>query len=299
MRPWAVAFPLAILLAGCAGSPAASDEPVADFSELELDASATTGVIRGVVVDEAVRPVAGALVSLRIDGAEPRDAETSDQGLFGYDGLAPGTYFFQVTRAGYASAQGNAEVVAGVTEPPIVKVLLAADPTSRPFYEAYTWDGYIECSVRTPAIGIAACEGYGNDDVVHDVTLSAGVPTFAQGELVWQSTQSLGDELSFNWRRDDTNDDYVDTEGPSPLMLNANQTLFEENEVGAGQPLRTVIFTGHNPTTEPPCAPPAPCTWGVGLQLSQRFTMYVHIFYNFMPPEGWRFTVDGDPVVPG
>jgi hypothetical protein len=189
--------------------------------------------------------------------------------------------------------------VAGVADPSILKVILPVNPGTQPFFEAYTWDGYLECSVRAVIYGVALCEGYGNDDVVHDITLSAGVPDFAQGELVWQSTQSLGDELSFNWRRDDTNDDYVDTEGPSPLMIRANQTLFEENEVGTEQPLRTVIFTGHNPSTEPPCVPePGGCFWGVGLQLQQRFTMYVHIFYNFLPPDGWLFTVDGDPSIP-
>jgi hypothetical protein len=32
--------------------------------------------------------------------------------------------------------------------------------------------------------------------------------------------------------------------------------------------------------------------------LQQRTDAYIHNFYNFVPPAGWRFTVDGDPVVP-
>jgi len=39
-------------------------------------------------------------------------------------------------------------------------------------------------------------------------------------------------------------------------------------------------------------------TFGCGLTVQQRADAYMHHFYNFVPPEGWRFTVDGDPEVP-
>lgn len=293
MRQWTIPVLASLLLAGCASSGDPDDAlPPADFTELELAATATTGIIRGIVVDEAIRPLSGAQLVLQTESG-PRETTSAEDGAFGFDGLPAGTYFVHASKPGFAPAQTSTDVVAGVAEPPIVKVLLAADPERRPFFDVYTWDGFVECSVRTPVGGFALCEGVGNDDVVYDVEISAGVPTFAQGELVWQSTQALGDELSFNWRRNDTNQDYVDTEGPSPLMLSANATLFEENEVGMGQPLRTVIFTGHHPATEPPTG-----GFGVGVQLQQSFTMYLHVFYNFVPPEGWRFTVDGDPVPP-
>lgn len=38
------------------------------------------------------------------------------------------------------------------------------------------------------------------------------------------------------------------------------------------------------------------CPWGVGLQLDQEFTVYTHVFYNYLPPEDWRFL--SDPSVP-
>lgn len=294
MRPLLpIALLLALALAGCAEGGATPDQDaLVDESEFEgVQATATTGVIRGVVVDEAVRPIAGAAITLA--GNDPREATSSDAGAFAFADLEPGTYFLTTTKVGYNSVQTSVDVVAGVQEPPITKVLLVADPTSTPFVTSATLDGFIECSVRAFVYGIALCEGIGNDNVVHDLNLD-GVPTFAQGELVWDSTQALGDELSFNWRKTGTNSDYIDTEGPSPLLLQANATLLGENDVGTEQPLRSVIFTGHNPLTEPP----AGGLWGVGIQAQQRFTIYLHAFYNFEPQPDWRFTVNGAPEVP-
>lgn len=289
------AIMVAALLAGCSDSGSSNDATQsADFSDLDLAASQTTGLIRGVVVDNAIKPLGGVAVTLTVPDGPAKMAKTTDAGTFGFDGLAPGTYFVKAAKLGYFDAQQSVDVVAGVAEPPSAKILLQANPQALPFFETVAWDGFIECSARAILYGVALCEGIGNDDIAYDHNLTAGIPTFAQGELVWDSTQSLGDELSFNWRRDDTDDDYIDTEGPSPLLLNASYDLFAENEVGEGQPLRTVIFTGHNPLTEPPGG----LTWGVGVQLQQRFTMYLHVFYNFVPPEGWRFTVDGDPQPP-
>lgn len=294
MRPLLpIALLLALALAGCAQDGATpGEDALVDESEFEgVEATATTGVIRGVVVDEAVRPIAGAAITLA--GNDPREATSSDAGAFAFADLEPGTYFLTTTKIGYSSVQTSVDVVAGVQEPPITKVLLVADPASTPFVTSATLDGFIECSVRAFVYGIALCEGIGNDNVVHDLNLD-GVPTFAQGELVWDSTQALGDELSFNWRKTGTNSDYIDTEGPSPLLLQANGTLLGENDVGTEQPLRSVIFTGHNPLTEPP----AGGLWGVGIQAQQRFTIYLHAFYNFEPQSDWRFTVNGAPEVP-
>lgn len=294
MRPLLALLSLAALLvAGCSGTPATPDATplVAEEEFAGLEATQTTGVIRGVVVDEAVRPLGGALISLA--GTPPRNATSSEAGAFGFSGLEPGTYFMTVSKVGYFDVQSSVEVIAGVEEPAISKVLLVANPVSLPFVVVATFDGFIECSIRAIAFGYALCQGIGNDNVAYDMTLD-GIPTMTQGELVWESTQALGDELSFNWRKTGTNTDYIDTEGPSPLLLKANNTLLTENNVGTEEPLRTVIFTGHNPLTEPPVGG----LWGVGFQFQQRFTTYLHAFYNFEPAEDWRFTVNGAPEVP-
>ena len=291
-----------VLLAGCSGGGPKADGSAGLVDDAEFEGLAPTdqtGIIRGVVVDEAVRPISGVLILLEL-GETDREATSADSGAFGFDGLAPGTYFLQVAKPGFQPIQVSTDVVAGVAEPPILKVQLVADPTSAPFFETYMFEGFIECSARYFIEGRNFCSlrPESTDNTLFDIAPSGVTPTFVQGELVWESTQSLGDELSFNWRRDDTSADYIDAEGPSPLLLQANQTLLEENEVGTEQPLRTIIFTAHNGATEPPCLPEVGCAWGVGVQLNQKFTVYIHVFHNMLPPEGWLFTVDGDPPVP-
>jgi hypothetical protein len=293
LRTVALLSLLSTLVAGCTGGGGggkAQEDPTAD---LGLEATDTTGVIRGVVVNEAIVPIAGATITLTI-GSEKRNATSTDAGAFGFDGLAPGTYFLTASKPGFASVQQSADVVAGETEPPLVRVQLVYDPGLRPYWVPYQFEGFIACSVRVFVRGQSCdVQPESNEEILFDIELDA-VPTFAQAEMVWDSTQSLGDDLSLNWRRDDTNDDYVDIEGPSPLILNANQTTFADEEVGAGQPLRTIVFTAHNPATEPP----AGGLWGVGVQANQKFMLYIHVFYNMVPPEGWTFGADGDPPQP-
>lgn len=291
-------------LAGCNSGKGGGDGGdginVDDDEFDDLVVTQDTGVIRGVVVDEAIRPVAGAVIAIQ---SLAKNTTSAESGAFGFDGLAPGTYFLEVGKAGYQSVQVSADVFAGVAEPDITKVLLVADPTTSPTFVPYHFEGYIACSVRAVIRG-QSCDVApdSNEEILFDIELDA-VPTYAQGELVWDSTQAFGDELSLNWRRDDTNADYVDIEGPSPLILTSNETVFAEQEVGAGQPLRTIIFTAHNPATEPPeCIPDNPvvagCLWGVGVQLNQAFNLYIHVFYNMLPPEGWTFGESGDPKRP-
>lgn len=303
LRAVALLSLFATLLAGCNGGAGDEGKGLVDDDEFkDLQATQQTGIIRGVVVNDAIAPVPGATITLTV-GSATKNATSADSGAFGFDGLAPGTYFLSAAKPGFTTIQQSADVVADVSEPPIVRIQLMADPAQAPYWVPYQFEGYIGCSARYFIEGRNLCGAVDErDEPLHDIELE-GVPTFAQGELVWDSTQSLGDELSFNWRRDDTSADYVDIEGPSPLILQANGTLLEENEVGAGQPLRTIVFTAHNSATEPPCVPGevpelGGCYWGVGAQVSQQFKLYVHVFYNMVPPEGWTFGADGDPLPP-
>jgi len=61
------------------------------------------------------------------------------------------------------------------------------------------------------------------------------------------------------------------------------------------------FFGGPHPlcqTPEPPSGVPNVTPFGCGVTLNQDVKVIVDTFYNFTPPEGWRHTKDGDPVVP-
>src|SRR5687768_18580677 len=67
---WVTAVSALILtaLAGCSGGDGGKPAPIeddTDFQDLDLAATATTGIIRGLVVDEAIRPLGGAKIGLK------------------------------------------------------------------------------------------------------------------------------------------------------------------------------------------------------------------------------------------
>lgn len=292
---------LTVLFAGCTGSPA--DEAEADLvDDAEFDglsASSTTGVIRGVVVDEAVRPLGNAVVSLA--GSVPRNTTSSDAGAFSFAGLEPGTYFMTTTKAGFVTVQTSVDVVAGVDEPPIVKVLLVQDVATTPYFSVVVWNGFIECSMRVavPGVintGVNACNGVGNQDVNFPLAPLDAAPDLLQGEMIWQSTQALGSGLTLVVGPPSCIDiKYARADGSSPQVLRLNQTALLAESADA-------LDEGFNPD-DGVCF--RAFSWlasesqgTAGLIVQQKFDAYFHAFYNFLPREGWQFSVDGNPTIP-
>ena len=319
----------AVALAGCSGGaggdPAQPGQDV-DFGDLDLEATSTTGVIRGIVVDGAVRPVADATLELRgLD--EPKTAQSNADGAFGFDALPPGDYFITASKPGYVQAQQSTQVVAGVAEPPIVRFLLEADPATIPYVSTYVFEGFLECSVRAVVVGYAACADQFNDRFMESYE-PAGVPDHWQSEMLWDSTQAFGEELSLAidcLSGDPCPDGQVGinrSEGKSPLMVTINRTKAESFLLGIGQPIPIRVFAFGRQDTDVvderslyeqmnstsggavPCAEwPAifaSCIrfGGVGIILQQKFTVYSHEFHGYTPPPGWRFSVDGPPPAP-
>ena len=82
-----LALLLMATLAGCAdeSAPAAPDEPA--FDGFDLEATDDTGIIRGVVVDQAIVPIAEATVTLQ----SGEQTESNEGGAFGFAALEPGS----------------------------------------------------------------------------------------------------------------------------------------------------------------------------------------------------------------
>lgn len=298
MRQIAIACLLAAaLLAGCAdGSRDGPSETGPTFDDLGLQATSSTGLIRGVVVDDAIRPVPGAHVAL--SGPATAEGMTTEAGTFGFDALAPGTYFLTVSKPGYFQAQQSAEVVAGVAEPAVTKVLLQVDAANQPYVESYVFHGYIECS--TP--NLAACGllndvvalGGGPENLTQDNSQVryqlSRVPTWVQTEMVWTSTQALGGSMSLMYSYGDCGQGFYcdhDVTGTSPLLLTATPEDIAEIGLGEAEPeLYIRVFTG--PVDGDPVG-------SLGLTFEQQFDYYTHVFYGYQPPEGWRFS-SGEPV---
>ncbi|MEA3167003.1 MAG: Carboxypeptidase regulatory-like domain, partial [Thermoplasmata archaeon] len=278
----------AILLSGCTqGKDGGSDAlPPANFDDLGLQATASTGVIRGIVVDSAIRPLGNATIAL-----SPGDKTTrsTDAGTFGFDALEPGTYFLRVERAGYNATQTSTDVVAGVAEPAIVKVLLSPNPTTVPYLEVLKFSGFLSLGV---AIGITSVGTTINgqlsqaldDESIWTVQFTE-VPKWAQGELVWTHNQAAGGMLIWEMVVGNTNDfkGYRETaESPALAFWNTTTLAAEaDNVTSPDHGIAYRFFGGPHPAlapgenTPPPeqcptvdtivLGPRNPCKFGYGL----------------------------------
>ena len=96
------------------------------------------GAVAGVVVDDAIRPIAGATVSM----AGETLGQTDDEGIFILDALDPGLVIFMVSADGYVPIQTSADVLAGETAQ--VRVQLPRDDSPQPYRVTYAHDGFMQ-----------------------------------------------------------------------------------------------------------------------------------------------------------
>src|ERR1041385_3354718 len=95
----------ATALAGCATKAGSDPTDEKALEGLKVEATATTGVVRGIVVDTAVRPLAGVDLALRASPTKVLHTNSSATGAFGFQGLESGTYFIKASKPGYAEVQ--------------------------------------------------------------------------------------------------------------------------------------------------------------------------------------------------
>ncbi len=295
-------------LAGCA-DVAPVDEADGDHDELynEKEVKDDKGVIRGVVVDNTIVPLAGA--SVGVVGNDAMQATTTEAGAFAFANVEPGFVELLVDMNGYEAAKIQVNVVAGVKQPAIIQVMLTPDPSELPFIQPLTFNGYIDCSISSPAYRVAVCSLPGVEEAFADNFMATyeGLgpnPDFIQSEMVWESTQPAGDAMMFTLEADVLDGGEVgdDAQGVSPLVIKSDKQRVNESRFSGSLIQR--VFNFEYPGSAPPvpvCGVPNPihggtmCVKGVGATLQQPFTIYTHVFYRTAPTESWQFSVDGAP----
>lgn len=309
---------LCLALAGC--SDGGSGGPDADFSDLDVDVSDTTGAIRGLVVDESIRPVEGAAV--RLTGLAERSTESDALGRFVFSGLVPGTYFLTVASPIHKEVQSSAEVVAGVVEPPLVRVQLERLFQQDPYSIQVVHDGFFECSQAGAGL-------YSSSNCIYDpYRWALGPPSplqpvdnVTQQEREWHSDVNAGwQQLVFEMTWEPT------SQGTSTAMGMVVSTFKPERDGGhwfaefeGAAPLRGQLDVGDDhgsasglePSRVPEegmpsmsyfvsVRPPADATCVVlcappGLAVNQQFTVYLTMFHFGVPPADWSI-VAGDAL---
>lgn len=307
---WMAVLLLLPALAGCAGTADPRDDA---FDDIPIEVTATTGAIRCVVVDDRIRPVEGATVTARGAGAEAT-ATTDAEGRCVLTNLAPGTYFVTVQSAAHKEAQSSTEVLAGVADPPLVRILVERLFTQDPFSVQIVREGFFECSQAGAGL-------YSSSNCVYDPyrwALGPPSPTQAidnvtQQEREWHADVGPGwQQLVFEMAWEPT------SQGTSQNMGIVVSTYKPERagahwfaEFEGGSPIRGQIDVGveHESASgvDPEKIPEEglqqmsyfvsvrPDGFTPGLALNQRFTVYLTMFHYGLPPEGWSF-VAGDSL---
>lgn len=313
-----------LLLAGCSdptsgnrAPPAVSDSPAAI---LGLEATPTLGVLLGVAVDEAIRPLGNVTVQVASTQGPARTTQSRADGLWGFADLEAGTYVVSANRSGHVPVQTVATVRAGVPDPPLVHLVLDTDPDQQPYVVALSFDGFLPCGLRGGTGGVHCAQITQTRAAMSDrstilVPVEAG-PSWVQLEVHWDATQPLSDQMGLYIRQvpnDDGNDAYMGiyplNQGPSPVVLAVDgdgvghcHTCVEEplNHT-RWQEMDIAVRSGELSATTPPptCSPTgSPCLAGVGATVNQKFQLFVHILYRATPPPDWLFSRDGPPIPP-
>ncbi len=189
-----------LAFAGCATSSSSSSNDGAQLAQPdEVQATETTGGIHGIVVDQAIRPIAKAVIS--VGGPTKKNTTTDDQGTFVINGLLPGTYLLKASKPLYDNTQQTVEVVAGVRDPKDVKVQLNQVVFSKPYLETVKFIGFIACSqdfngqlfseecgegVGVPGVGRVG--GQADNKVLYNFFPSVNAPQSMIVEDVWTPT---------------------------------------------------------------------------------------------------------------
>ena len=273
LAPLALALALlAVVLAGCSGEPpaAADGGTLGSLDSVEVDLSSTRGAIKGVVVDDAIRPLAGANLTLTPGG----QTKASDaNGVLVFEGLEPGVYFVAASLFGHAATQASVDVAAGEAES--VRLLLAAVYTPQPYHDVYRYQGFMEAyasfasfAVEVVEPGLLPCtctwtldppqDGLTTFVYEADGTTTADSPLPVYGTIYWEFISMPEDRI-------------MSAHGDFPVYQ-----VFKREEFAGDTQNWTVRLTGSQ--------------W---VHYNTRFDVFVTVWYNSVPPDGWSF-IAGD-----
>lgn len=252
----------ALLLAGCS-TPDPTTQPQAGPAVLftEGDTANGTGGLVGVVVDEAIRPIPGANVSIGNIGHRL----AAEDGSFSFVGLAAGSYAFAVEATGFLPEKGQVDIAAGAVAQ--LRVLMQAEAVLEPYNLTLKFDGFAQLTAAGPdgataqillgLLGVHGCDRceftFSNDDGLHGLVLEATMSPNSFGSNGFGFLlQGAGGYAA------------IATERPNPMTF--------------WFPFDEPVEAGSFQVRMYPYSEPAP-------ELNKQFQVLVTLFYHAPPPE--------------
>lgn len=304
---WVLGLLAMAALAGCAESAAPEPDSGA-FDDLDVEVDEDTGVILGVVVDQAIVPVGG--VKIQVTATDVAlETMTDEAGRFVFKDLEPGTYFVAASKAVYESIQTTTIVEAGKESPPVLKLQLTRLFDQDPYMETLQFVGFVGCAynffVSSTCVNdytriVPVCGGGCAPQVTGIVDQREYRSEVSSGwqsvlwEMTWDNSVSgTADEMQITVS-------YEDRVGASHWF----------SSVAMGQPYRMQVDVGvpgpgaQIPSGEPEMIDPAgrDDLWNMisagqsNVAIQQEVEIFQSNFYFAPVPDGWSLLAgDGNP----
>src|SRR5688500_17669400 len=249
MRAALVAF--ALVLAGCSGDADPSDEAPG------LDGFPVSGV----VVDQNIKPIAGARVTL--DGSQTN--ETAGDGGFLFADVAEGAHQLFVEADGYLSQQAVANALA---EAAPLRIILSPIPLPSGYNQTFSFDGFFEAGMGMASV---VAERLGEEvengtacSCTFTVEAAETVRAFIV-EAVWVDNLERPDtETTYRWHVATAEPPVtISAYDPSPIRVEVNGGAFE--------PDARTFEVGLRPDAVWPA-------------VQQEFKLAITLFYGQAPP---------------
>ena len=267
MRGAAVAMALlAALLAGCSGGDGGDAGAGSPLDGLDVQpAQEGKGAVAGVVVDVAIRPIAGAEVTM----AGSVVATTGEDGVFVLDALEPGIAIFAVSAQGFLPIQTSADVLAGETSQ--VRVQLPRDVRPQPYQVTYALDGFMEASTGYAQTYVEDAAATPLCDCRLVFTPEPNATTLVY-EAYWEHTlPDPGALAEYYWI-------VYQTEGEGGDEGYCLSPCIQHLGFGGFTPGAEVVARLDSPDTP---------------VFQQSFKLFVTVFYNGEAPDGWTLAAQG------
>lgn len=322
---WAALLLSVTFLAGCSDTGSQTDDTPSTADDIQdefnVKPTDTKGVLLGVVVDEAIRPVEAVKVAINLADGTLQTKTSDTQGRFAFGDLEPGVYLLEFSHTQYATLATSVEVRAGEEDPPVHRFQVTRLFAQEPYTEMISFDGYLACAFAvgtsstcvndytrivgercTPVGGVCTTQCAGGCFRDLELAKQGGnrreyVSTIGPGwqsvifETTWDPTTETGENLGFTvsfYARPDAVHRYGGTSGPDPLRLQLD-TGVEHDSAQQGAADHTIIPA--NGTEELFVFYSA----GGAVVVNQQFTAYQTTYYYAIPEEGWSFIGNGPP----
>lgn len=258
-----------LLLAGCA-------QDADNDATTSAPPTATQPMLTGVVLDEAIRPVANATIRVQETNST---TTTGTDGLYAFDGLPTDRALVLVaTKLGYLPNARQITLVPGT--PVRMNFTLEAVPIKVPRHEVLPFNGLVGCQLATEVSGqnrTIECAGGTPDETRWDFPVEpdlAGVVV----EINWEPTSPAAETLGARLETTGlgaSNAVLAEVVGASPLRLVVPQITAERYYAAGGLMRLTVYAQPDNDANEAGA--------GAALAFQQDYRAFASLFYVAPP----------------